>query len=74
DLPLLIAEMRGVGREFMLRHYERYGTVFVLEPKRVAVCHPDDCATILGTHAFVKDVKYATVDFIEPNTFLTRDP
>ncbi|KAJ2608982.1 hypothetical protein EV177_004696 [Coemansia sp. RSA 1804] len=66
--------MRGVGREFMLRHYERYGTVFVLEPKRVAVCHPDDCATILGTHAFVKDVKYATVDFIEPNTFLTRDP
>ncbi|KAJ2689230.1 hypothetical protein GGH99_002868 [Coemansia sp. RSA 1285] len=66
--------MRGVGREFMLRHYERYGTVFVLEPKKIAVCDPDDCATVLGTHAFLKDEKYGNVDFIEPNVFLTRDP
>ncbi|KAJ2658893.1 hypothetical protein IWW48_003793 [Coemansia sp. RSA 1200] len=66
--------MRGVGREFMLRHYKRYGSVFVLEPKKIAICDPDDCATVLGSHAFLKDKKYGNVDFIEPNVFLTRDP
>ncbi|KAI9504429.1 putative cytochrome P450 monooxygenase [Coemansia spiralis] len=73
-LPMFIADVRGTERDFMLRNYERYGSVFVMEPRKVAVCDPDDCAMILGSHAFAKDQKYANVDFIEPNVFLTRDP
>ncbi|KAJ2522530.1 hypothetical protein H4217_000689 [Coemansia sp. RSA 1939] len=73
-IPMLIADMRGMGREFMLWNYEKYGEVFLMEPTTIAVCDPDDSITILGSHAYVKDKKYANVDFIEPNVFLTRDP
>ncbi|KAJ2552597.1 hypothetical protein EV175_003254 [Coemansia sp. RSA 1933] len=73
-LPMFIADIQGTEREFMLRHQAKYGDVFVMEPHKIAVCDPDDCATILGSHAFAKDRKYSNVEFIEPNVFLTRDP
>ncbi|KAJ2522529.1 hypothetical protein H4217_000688 [Coemansia sp. RSA 1939] len=73
-LPMMIADIRGTGHEFMLWHHQKYGSIFVMEPKKIAVCDPDDCVTVLGTHAFLKDEKYGNVDFIEPNLFLTRDP
>ncbi|KAJ1894090.1 hypothetical protein LPJ81_005231 [Coemansia sp. IMI 209127] len=73
-LPMFIANIQGTEREFMLWHQAKYGDVFVMEPLKIAVCDPDDCATVLGSHAFAKDQRYSNVEFIEPNTFLTRDP
>ncbi|KAJ1667516.1 hypothetical protein IW140_002096 [Coemansia sp. RSA 1813] len=73
-LPMFIADIQGTEREFMLWHQAKYGDVFVMEPAKIAVCDPDDCTTILGSHAFAKDQKYSNVEFIEPNVFLTRDP
>ncbi|KAJ2784259.1 hypothetical protein H4R18_001247 [Coemansia javaensis] len=73
-LPMFLHDVRGTEREFMLQNCARYGSVFVMEPAKVAVCDPDDCLTVLGSHAFAKDALYDRVDFLEPNVFLTRDP
>ncbi|KAI8319763.1 cytochrome P450 [Martensiomyces pterosporus] len=74
SLPGVVAVLRGGISDKMLRNYQRYGSVFVITDKKVAVCDPNDCRLILSTHAFRKDMQYAHIDFIEPNMFLTRDP
>ncbi|KAJ2467064.1 hypothetical protein GGI02_004161 [Coemansia sp. RSA 2322] len=71
---MLIHDLRGTEADFMLENYAKYGPIFVMEPEKVAVCDPDDCMLILGSHAFAKDLRYEQVDIIEPNLFLTRDP
>ncbi|KAJ2804281.1 hypothetical protein H4R20_002572 [Coemansia guatemalensis] len=73
-IPVLIHDIRGSEREFMLKNYEKYGSIFVMEPHKVGLCDYNDCMVILGSHAFTKDILYSRVDFIEQNTFLTRDP
>ncbi|KAJ2083365.1 hypothetical protein H4R24_000842 [Coemansia sp. RSA 988] len=58
----------------MLKNYEKYGSIFVIEPDKVGLCDYNDCMVILGSHEFAKDHHYSRVDFIEQNMFLTRDP
>ncbi|KAJ2720646.1 hypothetical protein GGI07_004491 [Coemansia sp. Benny D115] len=73
-LPTFYHDMRGTELDYMRDQARKYGSLFVMEPHKVAVCDPDDCQVILGSHAFMKDHMYANVDIMEPNTFLTRDP
>ncbi|KAJ1725361.1 hypothetical protein LPJ61_005652, partial [Coemansia biformis] len=73
-LPMRLNEVFGTEPEMMVQHCEKYGSIFVMEPNKVAVCDPHDCMMILGTHAFRKDYFYERVDFMEPNIFLTTDP
>ncbi|KAJ2773307.1 hypothetical protein IWQ57_001360 [Coemansia nantahalensis] len=73
-LPMRLVEIFGTEPEMMRRHYEKYGSTFVMEPTRVAVCDPGDCTKILSTHAFRKDYYYDRVKFLEPNIFLSSDP
>ncbi|KAJ2857343.1 hypothetical protein J3B02_001062 [Coemansia erecta] len=73
-LPMLYHDLRGTVPEFMLYHSNKYGGLFVMEPEKIGVCDPEDCLVVLGSHSFLKDQKYANVDFVESNMFLTRDP
>ncbi|KAJ2786929.1 hypothetical protein GGI15_001142 [Coemansia interrupta] len=73
-LPMFYHDIRGTEPEFMNYHANKYGSVFVMEPKKIAVCDPEDCLVVLGSHSFLKDHHYSNVEFIEPNMFLTRDP
>ncbi|KAI8318729.1 cytochrome P450 [Martensiomyces pterosporus] len=74
NLPGLVAMARGEISDRMLNIYEKYGNIFVIADKFVAVCDPSDCRLLLATHAFRKDMIYAHVDFMEPNMLLTSDP
>ncbi|PIA14027.1 cytochrome P450 [Coemansia reversa NRRL 1564] len=73
-LPMRFHDLCGSERDFMLNNYKTYGSIFVIEPQKVGLCDYNDCMVILGSHSFLKDLHYSRVDFIEPNTFLTRDP
>ncbi|KAJ2258880.1 hypothetical protein GGI13_000366 [Coemansia sp. RSA 455] len=73
-LPMLLHDLGGTEADFMIENSEKYGSLFVMEPNKIAVCDPDDCQIILSTHSFAKDMRYAQVDILEPNLFLTRDP
>ncbi|KAJ2720012.1 hypothetical protein GGI07_004882 [Coemansia sp. Benny D115] len=73
-LPSLIAGLTRCTNDDMVRDCEEYGSVYVMEPNKVAICHPDDCRLILSSYSFIKDDLYSNVDFMEPNIFLTRDP
>ncbi|KAJ2803005.1 hypothetical protein H4R20_003063, partial [Coemansia guatemalensis] len=73
-IPMRIHDLCGTERDFMLKNYEKYGSIFVMEPDKVGLCNYNDCMVILGSHAFAKDHHYSRVDFIEQNMFLTRDP
>ncbi|KAI7822237.1 putative cytochrome P450 monooxygenase [Kickxella alabastrina] len=74
SLPLLIHELRGDEPELMIKLNKKYGGLFVITPRRVAICDPKDSQIILGTHAFLKDKRYSNVEVMQPNTFLTVDP
>ncbi|KAI8323700.1 cytochrome P450 4F12 [Martensiomyces pterosporus] len=74
SLPLLVTILRGGFTDKTLNDYDKYGNLFLMAGKVVAVCDPNDCRLILATHAFRKDMMYAHVDFNEPNMLLTRDP
>ncbi|KAJ2496519.1 hypothetical protein GGH96_005773 [Coemansia sp. RSA 1972] len=71
-LPSRITGLFRSTNDEMIQAAAKYGPVFLMEPRKVAVCHPDDCRTILGSYSFVKDTLYSNVDFMEPNIFLTR--
>ncbi|KAJ2077163.1 hypothetical protein H4R24_005293 [Coemansia sp. RSA 988] len=71
-LPSLFAGLTRSTNDDMIRDCERYGSVFVMEPRKVAICDPEDCRQILGSYAFVKTEHYSNVGFMEPNIFLTR--
>ncbi|KAJ1825573.1 hypothetical protein LPJ56_002605 [Coemansia sp. RSA 2599] len=71
---MLYHDLRGTVPDFMQYHSNKYGSLFVMEPEKIGVCDPEDCLVVLGSHSFLKDQKYANVDFVEPNMFLTRDP
>ncbi|KAJ1856549.1 hypothetical protein GGH12_004587 [Coemansia sp. RSA 1822] len=73
-LPMLYYDLRGQEPEFMQRNCQKYGSIFVMEPSKVAVCGLSECQTVLNSHGFLKDKQYARVKFIEPNMFLTRSP
>ncbi|KAJ2364375.1 hypothetical protein H4S02_010902, partial [Coemansia sp. RSA 2611] len=73
SVPSRVLSLFRSTNDDMVAQAERYGPVFLMEPQKVAVCHPDDCRAVLGSYAFVKDTMYANVDFMEPNIFLTRD-
>ncbi|KAI8318085.1 cytochrome P450 [Martensiomyces pterosporus] len=73
SLPAFATALHGGITDKMLDDYEKYGELFTVSDKMVAVCNPNDCRTILSTHAF-KKAMLSHVDFIEPNIFLTRDP
>ncbi|KAI9503434.1 hypothetical protein GGI25_001864 [Coemansia spiralis] len=73
SLPSLIAGLTRCTNDDMVSDCEKYGSVYVMEPRKVAVCHPDDCRLVLSSYSFVKDALYGNVDFMEPNIFLTRD-
>ncbi|KAJ2003640.1 hypothetical protein GGI04_002898 [Coemansia thaxteri] len=72
-LPGLFAGLTRCTNDDMVSECEKYGNVYVMEPRKVAVCHPEDCRLILSSYSFVKDTLYENVDFMEPNIFLTRD-
>ncbi|KAI8318518.1 hypothetical protein GQ54DRAFT_242030, partial [Martensiomyces pterosporus] len=74
DLPMLAIALWGRASDNMLSNYEKYGNLFLMAGKVVAVCHPSDCRLVLATHAFRKDLLYAHIDFMEPNMIFTRDP
>lgn len=68
---------RGTTRcinDTMVDDCEKFGNLYVVEPRKVAVCHPDDCRLVLSSYAFVKDNLYSEVDFLEPSIFSTSDP
>ncbi|KAJ2749023.1 hypothetical protein IWQ56_007318, partial [Coemansia nantahalensis] len=73
-VPMRIMELLGAEQKVMRCLYEKYGNVFVLEPTRIALGDPGDCAKVLSTHAFRKDYYYDRVEVFEPNTLLTSDP
>ncbi|KAJ1734190.1 hypothetical protein LPJ61_001204 [Coemansia biformis] len=73
SLPSLLECLTQCTNDVMVRDSRLYGSLFVMEPKKVAVCDVEDCRTILGSHAFAKAELYGNVDFMEPNIFLTRD-
>lgn len=73
-LHMLFHDLRGAEFTRMRESMEEHGSVFMLEPRKVAICDPDDCLHILGSHSFAKDPMYSNIDVIEPNLFLTRDP
>ncbi|KAJ2357974.1 hypothetical protein GGF43_001129 [Coemansia sp. RSA 2618] len=75
-LSALPSRIRGLlcsTNDEMISMAKQHGPVFLMEPRKVAVCHPDDCRMILNSYAFVKDTLYSNVDFMEPNIFLTRN-
>ncbi|KAJ2611372.1 hypothetical protein H4S08_003190 [Coemansia sp. RSA 1365] len=72
-LPSLFAGLTRSTNDDMIRDCERYGSVFVMEPRKVAICDPEDCRQILGSYGFVKSEHYSNVSFMEPNIFLTRN-
>ncbi|KAI8318121.1 cytochrome P450 [Martensiomyces pterosporus] len=74
DLPMLAIALWGTTSDKMLSNYEKYGSLFLMAGKVVAVCDPNDCRLVLATHAFRKDMLYAHIDFMEPNMVFTRDP
>ncbi|KAJ1946259.1 hypothetical protein GGF37_001271 [Kickxella alabastrina] len=74
DLPLLYHQMRRSQPTLMKKHNKLYGGIFIMSPRRVAICDPKDSQVILGTHAFLKDKRYSNVELMEPNMFLTVDP
>ncbi|KAJ2813944.1 hypothetical protein H4S07_000287 [Coemansia furcata] len=73
SLPSLIAGLTRCTNDDMVSDCEQYGNIYVMEPQKVAICHPEDCRLILSSYSFVKDTLYENVDFMEPNIFLTRD-
>ncbi|KAI8319089.1 cytochrome P450 4F12 [Martensiomyces pterosporus] len=73
SLPMLVSMLNGGASDKTLNSYEKYGNLFIMADKVVAVCDPNDCRLILATHAF-KKAMVSHVDFIEPNVFLTDDP
>ncbi|KAJ1816520.1 hypothetical protein LPJ56_004277 [Coemansia sp. RSA 2599] len=72
-LPSLILGLTRCTNDDMVSDCEKYGSIYVMEPEKVAICHPDDCRLILSSYAYTKDTLYSNVDFMEPNIFLTRD-
>ncbi|KAI8322359.1 cytochrome P450 [Martensiomyces pterosporus] len=72
SLPELVTVVRGKFTDRILNSYEKYGSIFAITDKMVAVCDPNDCRLILSTHAFKKAMA-SHVDFIEPNILLTGD-
>ncbi|ORX73063.1 cytochrome P450 [Linderina pennispora] len=70
----LISDIKGDEPEYIIANQEKYGSVFMLEPYKVAICDPSDCRLVLSTHAFRKDRQYGNIEFLEPNMFLTVDP
>ncbi|KAI8317998.1 cytochrome P450, partial [Martensiomyces pterosporus] len=73
SLPAFATALHGGITDKMLDDYEKYGELFTVSDTMVAVCNPNDCRTILSTHAF-KKAMFSHVDFIEPNMHLTNDP
>ncbi|KAJ2716917.1 hypothetical protein H4R19_000360, partial [Coemansia spiralis] len=73
-IPMRVVELFGAESALMHRHYERYGSVFVLEPHMVALCDASDCTRVFSTHAFRKGHYYDRVEFLEPNIFFTTSP
>ncbi|KAJ2377249.1 hypothetical protein H4S02_007703 [Coemansia sp. RSA 2611] len=74
SLPMVLHDLKGTEADFMIENYEKYGSLYVMGPEKVAVCDLDDCQIVLSSHSFAKDPRYAQVDILEPNLFLTRDP
>ncbi|KAJ2705321.1 hypothetical protein H4R19_005134 [Coemansia spiralis] len=72
-LPSLLEGLTQCTNDVMVRDSARYGSIYVMEPNKVAVCDVDDCRMILNSRAFAKASLYANVDFMEPNIFLTRN-
>ncbi|KAI8318068.1 cytochrome P450 [Martensiomyces pterosporus] len=72
-LPAFVTVLHGGSTDTILDNYQKYGDLFIVADKSVAVCNPNDCRLILGTHVF-KKAMFSHVDFIEPNMHLTNDP
>ncbi|KAJ1882601.1 hypothetical protein LPJ57_000810 [Coemansia sp. RSA 486] len=72
-LPSLVLGLTRCTNDDMVSDCEKYGSIYVMEPKKVAICHPEDCRLILSSYSYSKDALYSNVDFMEPNIFLTRD-
>ncbi|KAI8321370.1 cytochrome P450 [Martensiomyces pterosporus] len=66
-------KFQGREAEYILRNYGQYGNIFLVGPRKVALCDPADCRKVLSSHAFQKDRDYSHVTFLEPNLVLTRD-
>ncbi|ORX73071.1 cytochrome P450 [Linderina pennispora] len=64
----------GNESEYILRNYRQYGNIFLVGPRKIALCDPSDCRAVLSTHAFRKDKDYEHVTFIEPNLVTSVDP
>ncbi|KAJ2765749.1 hypothetical protein IWQ57_004654, partial [Coemansia nantahalensis] len=73
SLPSLLEGLTQSTNDVMVRDSARHGSVFVMEPSKVAVCDVEDSKMILNSRAFPKAKLYSNVDFMEPNIFLTRD-
>ncbi|KAJ2782410.1 hypothetical protein H4R18_002280 [Coemansia javaensis] len=71
--PSLVECLTESTNDVMIRGGQRYGSVFVMEPRKVALCDPEDCRRVLGSYAFAKDRMYGNVGFMDANIFLTRD-
>ncbi|KAJ2869058.1 hypothetical protein GGI22_000489 [Coemansia erecta] len=69
----LVDGITGSTNDDMVSDCEKYGHVYVMEPRKVAVCHPDDGRLVLSSYAFAKDPLYDNADFLEPSIFTTRD-
>ncbi|KAJ1937976.1 hypothetical protein GGF37_004988, partial [Kickxella alabastrina] len=73
-MPLFIYDLRGTEPELIKQLNKTYGGIFIISPRRVAICDPKDIHMVLGTHAFLKNKRYSNIEIMEPNMFLTVDP
>ncbi|KAJ2450402.1 hypothetical protein EV183_004319 [Coemansia sp. RSA 2336] len=69
--PSRIRGLFGSTNDDMIGGAQRYGPLYVMEPRKVAVCDPEDCRAVLASYKFAKNKLYGNVDFMEPNIFLT---
>ncbi|KAJ1667604.1 hypothetical protein IW140_002183 [Coemansia sp. RSA 1813] len=69
----LFDSVTGSTNDDMVEDCRQYGHVYVMEPRKVAVCHPDDGRLVLSSYSFVKDKLYDNPDFLDPSIFTTRD-
>ncbi|KAJ2523569.1 hypothetical protein GGI11_001422 [Coemansia sp. RSA 2049] len=65
--------LTGSTNDDMVRDCKRFGSVYVMEPRKVAVCHPDDGRLVLSSYSFGKDKIYDNAAVLEPSIFTTRD-
>ncbi|KAI8326255.1 cytochrome P450 [Martensiomyces pterosporus] len=67
--------LMGWASRYARNEFEKYGDVYVSQPKTVSLSNPADARTVFASHAFRKSQFYKTLDIFDiENTLSTADP